>query len=189
MEAKQPAAPALTPQAAPLAAPTGGKGPNANFVLPVLVFGVPEVHRVGRELEALEAYFLEREIRKAIEDAPVPKVSRSLEALAAENNCDLVKKDHRALLAAFLKGVIAEAPRVHISFASDPSSAFEAKIVEWFRKKISPIILVQIGLQPSIAAGCVLRTSNKMFDFSLRHRFESQRSLLLQSIQSGVGQL
>jgi hypothetical protein len=161
-------------------------GPNAEFVLPVLIFGVPEVHRAGRELEALETYFQERDLRKTIEAAPMPKLSRSLDALAAENNCDLVKKEHRTLLAAFLKGVVDQAPRVHISFASDPSAAFTGKVVEWFRRQTSPIVLVQVGLQPNIAAGCILRTPNKSFDFSLKHRFDAQRSLLVTSLRQGA---
>ncbi len=166
---------------------TGASGasgsPHKEFILPILIFGIPEVHRVSRELAALEEYFSQRELRKTIEQAPVPKTSRSLDALAAENGCDLVKKDHRDLLAAFLKGVLASAPRVHISFASDPSASFTGDIVRWFRTQTSPIVLVQIGLQPGIAAGCMLRTESKAFDFSLRHKFEAQRALLLESLK------
>jgi hypothetical protein len=162
------------------------QSPNAEFVLPVLVFGITEVHRVTRELNDLEDYFTQTELRKTIEAAPVPKTSRSLEALAVENNCDLVKAADRKLLLAFLKGVIEKAPRIHISFSSDPSAAFTGKVVEWFRRNTSPIVLVQVGLQPTIAAGCVLRTPNKMFDFSLRQRFEVQRALLATSLQSGT---
>ena len=68
---------------------------------------------------------------------------------------------------------------MHISFAADPSASFTEKIVAWFRENIHPNILVQIGLQPNIAAGCVVRTANKIFDFSLRENFnQSQQSLI-----------
>lgn len=156
------------------------------FVLPVLLFGLPEVHRVARELAALEEYFTQAALRKTIGAAPVPETSRSLQALAAENNRDLVKAADRKLLEVFLQRVVNDAPRVHISFSSDPTAAFTGKMVSWFRRNISPIVLVQVGLQPTIAAGCVLRTSNKMFDFSLRRRFEAQRPLLAAALKSGV---
>jgi F0F1-type ATP synthase delta subunit len=89
----------------------------------------------------------------------------------------------RAMLQQFLEVVYTQAPRVHVSFASDPSAAFTAKIVQWFRDSVHRAILVQVGLQPTIAAGCVVRTTNKSFDFSLRHHFDEQRELLLEALE------
>jgi len=37
-------------------------------------------------------------------------------------------------------------------------------------------------LQPTIAAGCIVRTTNKYFDFSLRQDFTDKRELLLKQI-------
>ncbi len=57
------------------------------------------------------------------------------------------------------------------------------KLVVWLRANIHPQILVHLGLQPSIAAGCVVRTANKQFDFSLSEAFEKQRELLIASLK------
>jgi F0F1-type ATP synthase delta subunit len=145
--------------------------------LPTLVFGVVEVRRLQRELESLEAYMQQENIRqvKTKTAAPLPRVSRLLDALASENNCNLLKQPERALLSQFLQQLVASAPAVHMSFASDPSAAFIAKIVAWLRSNIDPNILLQIGLQPSIAAGCIVRTTNKVFDLSLRQHFDGQK--------------
>jgi len=39
-------------------------------------------------------------------------------------------------------------------------------------------------LQPTIAAGCIVRTPNKVFDFSLRERFADAEGLLLQALDA-----
>jgi F0F1-type ATP synthase delta subunit len=40
------------------------------------------------------------------------------------------------------------------------------------------MVLVQIGLQPNLGAGCVVRTTNKYFDMSLRTKFFDSRDKL-----------
>jgi hypothetical protein len=40
----------------------------------------------------------------------------------------------------------------------------------------------QVGLQPTIAAGCVVRTSNKVFDMSLKEHLTEQEQYLMQLI-------
>jgi len=159
--------------------------PGRKFVLPTLVFGVVEVHRLLRELESLESYFRQANVRGARTTKDMlPKVSRMLDSLATENNCNLLMAPERAMLKQFLEVVNVQAPRVHVSFASDPSAAFTAKIVAWFRNSVHRAILVQVGLQPTIAAGCVVRTTNKSFDFSLRHHFDEQRGLLIGALEA-----
>ncbi len=155
--------------------------------LPVLVFGAVEVRRLGRELEELEAYLQQASIRQTAAKSSdlLPRVSRLLDALAAENNCSLLKQADRTILQQFLLS-LATAPAMHISFASDPSSAFMAKLVAWLRTNVHPLILVQIGLQPAIAAGCVLRTTNRIFDLSLRQHFSDQKQLLIETLREKV---
>jgi F0F1-type ATP synthase delta subunit len=150
--------------------------------LPVLVFGPVEVHRLQRELEALEEYLQAAAIREPGTQPPLPRTSRILEALAGNNRFNLLVAEERKEVAAFLKAVDQKAPVIHISFAADPSSAFTAKVVAWLRTNIHPYALLHLGLQPTIAAGCVVRTSNKSFDFSLRNRFLEQRQLLLEAL-------
>lgn len=163
---------------------------DTSMTLPTLIFGSVEAHRLQRELEALEEYAQQATIRNKADKQPLtlPQVSRLLNALATENHKDLLKADDRAALAVFLQQVITYAPTLHISFATDPSAAFTAKIVGWLRSNIHPLVLVQLGLQPSIAAGCVVRTTNKVFDLSLRDRFSQQKSVLLTVLEGGTKQ-
>lgn len=146
--------------------------------LPVLVFGVVEVRRLIRELDALEEYMVQAKLRQSGASQSLPRVSRLSESIAAENSLNLLKQQDRQTLKSFLVNIEKDAPQLHFSFASDPSSAFLAKLVEWLRINIHPYALVSLGLQPSIAAGCILRTPNKAFDFSLRQRLSGSAEFL-----------
>lgn len=156
----------------------------ASLVLPVLVFGQAAVHQLQRELERLEEFMRQEGVREPGKQAALPKMSRLLEALAAENHLNLLRGEDRRALADFLAQVSTKAPRLHISFATDPSAAFTAKVVDWLRRNIDPYTLVQVGLQPTIAAGCIVRSHNKIFNFSLRHRLDEQEKLLLKSLDA-----
>jgi F0F1-type ATP synthase delta subunit len=162
------------------------KGPaeQPSLTLPVLIFGIVEIRRLKRELETLEEFIHQAAIREPGKQPPLPRVSRLLEALAADNNLQLLQGDHRAQLKDFLAYAEQHAPNVHISFAIDPSSAFTAKIVTWLRANIHQHALMEVGLQPTIAAGCIVRTNNKIFDFSLRERFADAGTLLVKALQA-----
>lgn len=171
----------VTPVATPVL-PVAAK-PAGTLQLPILVFGVVEVRRLKRELEALEEYMAQASTREPGKQPALPRVSRLLDALASENHLNLLQSDHCQQLKTFLLHVEREAPVIHMSFATDPSSAFTAKIVTWLRVSIAPDVLLEVGLQPTIAAGAIVRTTNKIFDLSLRDRFDAAGNVLLESLE------
>jgi F0F1-type ATP synthase delta subunit len=152
------------------------------FVLPLAVVGPADVNRLQLELEALEDYLRQQ---AQTEHVPkLPKMSRMLESLGEHNEADLLLQADRNRLEAFLKALEQHAPTIHISFASEPSAVFTQKVLTWLRGNISSYILLQIGLQPTIAAGCVVRTTNKVFDMSLRQYLTDSRHLLVDALQN-----
>lgn len=164
-------------------------GESRQFVLPTQVFGVVEIRRLIRELENLDDFMRQAGIREGGDkQASLPRLSRLLDATASDNHLNLLQASDREQLAKALQGTLDRAPVIHLSFASDPSAAFLEKVVSWLRGNVHPITLIRLGLQPSIAAGCVLRTPNRSFDFSLRHRFAEERQLLLYSLEGGQSQ-
>lgn len=161
---------------------SAGKPAVRRLELPTILFGPVEVHRLQREIEALEEFIIQARIRTPDKPVALPRTSRILEALAGNNNLDLDEAKDRTKLRQFLVAVAGKAPVIHMSFAVDPSAAFTAKIVAWLRTNIHPYALLQLGLQPTIAAGCILRTPNKEFDFSLRNRFSHKGQLLIDTL-------
>jgi hypothetical protein len=149
--------------------------------LPASISAAPDLHRVRREMAMLDDYYEQAKLRKM--PLTLLKTSVHLAELVSENAVDLNDPRHRQRLLKFVDHIVADAPVIHISFATDPSPDFFIKIVEWFRISIHPQVLISVGVQPSIAAGCVLRTPNHYYDFSLRQHFTAHRQLLIDKLR------
>lgn len=154
----------------------------ADMRLPLAVIGPVDVGRLQRELSALDEYLRQAAIRAPGESASLPRTSKLLEETATQNQCNLLVSAERGQLIRFLTELKQAAPVLHVSFAVDPSPTFLRKLVEYLRREIPPRMLIQLGLQPSIAAGCVVRTPDKYFDFSLRRHLADKRQLLIDAI-------
>lgn len=161
--------------------------PSSTFVLPPLVVGVADIMRLKRELDGLYEFLHQSALRHAsAAEVKLPKTSRILDELIKANKLDLLQREQYEFVMAELNIIEAKAPQIHLSFSTDPSAAFMSRIVEWLRLNVHPGVLVQVGLQPTLAAGCIVRTTNKQFDLSLKHNFEKARPLLIQKIQEGI---
>ena len=137
---------------------------------------------------------LHREIRGFIDattqsimrhDNPVkyPAISEQLRALAVTNQIDLRDPKKCEELLKKVDYVKENAPSVHISFPVEPTADILERLVVWFRQEIHPLIVIQVGIQPTIAAGVVVRTPNHQFDFSLRRHLYENRHKLGEALQ------
>ncbi len=160
-------------------------GPKA-FQLPSTVYGRAEIARMQRELGKIDDFFVDAAKRKPGTSITPPRVTQILDEVARSNGFNLLEAKGRQDLSDALKKLIKQAPSLHISFAAEPSpKAFET-ILNWFRENIHPNVLLSIGLQPNIAAGCILRTPNKIFDLSVTARLKDQEGYLAKLIDGAV---
>ncbi len=146
--------------------------------LPIMVIGRIDVGRLLREIQALDDFMAAAAIREPGTSVKLPKTSKLFDDIIQINSLNVLLEADRNRLLAFLQTVYKQAPTMHISFSADPSALFMQRLMTWLRQNIHSLVLVQIGMQPNIGAGCVIRTSNKYFDFSLRSRFLASRDLL-----------
>lgn len=141
---------------------------------------------------------LHREIRMFIDstmqsimrhDNPVkyPAISEQLRSLAVANQVDLRTPKACEQLLEKVDILKETAPSVHISFPTEPSPEVLERLIVWFRDEIDPYIVIQVGLQPTIAAGVVVRTPNHQFDFSLRKHLYENRQKLGEAMQRVYG--
>ena len=152
---------------------------QTSLSLPMLIMTSSDLKRVRRELASLDDYLAQQQLRAPGQPmARLPHTSRLLDEAAAANSLNLLDAGNRKQLKTFLDETTASAPILHVSFAADPSSAFLLKIVAWVRQNLHPFALVQVGLQPAIAVGCTVRTTNRYFDMSLGKRLMKQRGVL-----------
>lgn len=158
----------------------------AGTQLPLSVITVVDISRLRRELTAVDEFMTQAEVRTSGRQLQLPRTSHSLEELAQQNGLNLLVAADRTRMNSVLEDLHLHAPVIHISFASDPPPAVLAKLITWLRHEVDPLLLLQVGLQPSIAAGCIVRTSSKYFDFSLRRHFEAHQNLLLRKLTEEV---
>ncbi len=151
--------------------------------LPVGVVGPGDMRKLKRELETLEDTLQQMRLRTNAPVAKLPRSSRVLEEFAATNRLNLLLPDDRQRMAAYVAQTIKSAPVLHISFAAEASRKFTTEIVLWLRSNLQADILLDIGLEPNIAAGCIVRTPSKQYDFSLRARFADHADLLAEKLR------
>ncbi len=157
---------------------------KSGLALPIVIVGTVDLNRLLREIKKLQATLQAQLLRSGGHVAQaLPKLSQLLDEFVQLNKLDLLQAADQKRAIQFLEDVREHAPKIHVSFSADPSPQFMSKLTFWFRNNIHPTILITVGLQPSIGAGCVIRTANKYFDFSLSKSFENNRKLLIQQLQ------
>lgn len=151
--------------------------------LPNSIASRQDLTRVHRELREFNDFAMQSIMRH---DNPVqyPAISDNLRGLAIENQIDIRDEHLCNKLLNDLEQLKIKAPSIHISFPTDPSAEVLQKLVAWFRQEIDKNIVIQVGLQPTIAAGIVLRTENHQFDFSLRRHLYKNRAKLKEAFSS-----
>lgn len=154
--------------------------------LPLTLVGPSDITRLLRELKGLDDFFVATKARKSGTSMQPPRLTRLLDEMARENRINLLETQERTKLEDQLEQLQKSAPMLHLSFAAEPSPKALERILIWLRENIDAHALVRVGLQPSIAAGCVLRTPNKIFDMSLRAHLEKQEDYLVKLISGAV---
>lgn len=157
---------------------------KAHASLPVSVTSPVDIGRLIRELEALDEAITQLGLRHGGAEVKLPKTSHLMDQMIELHKLNLLHQTDRKRLLTILQDIKAKSPVLHVSFSADPSEAFIEKLVAWLRKEIDPQILMTVGMQPSIGAGCVVRSTNKQFDMSLRQDFLGKRQLLLEQLKA-----
>lgn len=155
----------------------------AQLQLPIGVVTRADVGRLTAEAEAVDNFLRQAAIRQPGTSLQLPKSSQLFDEMVAMNKLNLLQEPDRQRLYQFLQIIRTSAPILHVSFSTDPSPLFQQRLITWIRQQMHPFVLLQIGLQPSIGAGCVVRSTNKYYDFSLRQRFSEQRMLLISKLR------
>lgn len=156
---------------------------KSSLVLPVSVTTKVDTGRLLQEVTNVDEFMDQAAIRQPGTQSAMPKTSRLMNEVVQTNKLNMLLAEDRAKLIEFINLVRDNAPEIHMSFSTEPSPAFIHKITSYLRENIHPYALVQIGLQPTIGAGFMLRTTNKYYDFSIRTTLKAKRELLTEQIK------
>lgn len=158
-----------------------------DFTLPSNIATKRDIVKVLHEVENLAEERVQYEIRKEHgAKAALAEPSPQLHDLLSINSLSTQRPD---LLKTkeFLQFLKERAPKVRIVFSSEPEQDVSRRIVEWFRHATGLPVLVYVGVQPTIAGGCLVFTPNHRYDFSLRkHLFESNDAFMRVMARAGM---
>src|SRR5579884_941640 len=160
---------------------------EAKLSLPTAVIGPMDLSRLLRELDNINEVMLQLKLRKSGDNVKLPKTTQLMDELIKANNVNLLEETDRLTLKHYLATIKEHAPLIHMSFSVDPSPLFLDKLIVWLRQNIHPMLLLTIGLQPNLGAGCIVRTTNRYFDLSLKQAFSDRRYLLIDRLIPDVG--
>ena len=150
--------------------------------LPITIVSQPDITRVHRELSIFNDNVTQSILRHE-DPIKYPAISGDLKIIAGDNQIDLLKETDRQQLLDELDKLKKSAVTVHITFALEPSSEILQKLIAWLRQEINPHIVIQVGLQPTIAGGIILRTPSHQYDFSLRQHLLKTQDILIKAMQ------
>ena len=147
---------------------------HTNTKLPDTVATKSQLLRLIHEVEKIQDEALQGHVRKEqtgkefVVSQPSSSLESILEAMGRQLTMESLKEAR-----AWLQSIRENAPTVRVVFSSEPERAITTKVVRWFRDSTGLPVLLRVGVQPSIAGGCVVYTPNHRYDFTLRHQLLS----------------
>ncbi len=154
---------------------------NDTVALPESVVTKADLSRLIREVEEYSEAAYQAEVRGGT--APSAHyASPALQLLAHRQEDTLNSRQARHKLLDQLRALQGGAIPVHVAFASQPSIKALQQLVVWFRKNVDPTIVVQVEVDPSIIGGCVVRTTNRVFTFTLAEALRSSQAALAKEV-------
>ena len=107
--------------------------------------------------------------------SPLPELSReSLDLLNEIKGADSSRSDVVEALAAELQRHLDAAPSVTLTLCATASHGLKTELVDWLRSNTAREVMVEFLVNPDIAGGMIIRTTNKVFDFSFRSKLLAQ---------------
>lgn len=74
-------------------------------------------------------------------------------------------------------------PVVSLTLPVRPPAKLKTQLVEWFRREISAQVLIKFSVNSGIIGGIIVRTPQRIHDFSFRRRLEDNQSKIPQMFQ------
>ena len=156
-----------------------------HHTLPITLIGKTDLMRLLQEIGALDEQLSQQNLQQRAQggqETVVPAISAGLRQVSDQLGLDITSQSGRVRARDVITSYLHEAPLFQITFASEPPLDQLRLVVEWMRQNIHGLALVQTAVQPAIIAGCIIRSSNKVFDFSVREAFDTAAPHLLKEV-------
>ncbi len=122
-------------------------------------------------IDELKAYADALDQRQRGSNAVVPELSvESTDLFVEIKGADSSRADVVNALVSEMEHHLAAAPSVSLTLAATAPHTMKRELVSWLRKNTSPEVMVEFLVSPDIGGGMIMRTTNKVFDWSFRTR-------------------
>ena len=155
---------------------------HSNSVLPLSIVSRSDIIRLQKTLQSYEAQLHQAKLRN--EKISAPTHDTALYELAEANGLQLSLASDRMYIQKQLDDYQKHTIEVTVSFANQPSEQALGTLTHWLRTHINSAVLIRVTIQPSIVGGCIVRTTNKVFNFDFRHMLQHADPVLKREIAS-----
>lgn len=158
--------------------------------LPDSVVSALDMAILVKDVEAASLELTESEIRRTSSKTKASErisLSESAREFLRANNLSTESSADLGRAVTILRNVKAKQPVVHMTFAVLADRESLELILKWVRDEINPLAVLDVRLQPSLVSGVYIRTTNKVFDHSLRYLLQKNRDMLVKHIGGAYG--
>lgn len=142
------------------------------------IFSVSHVSEMIFEIDRLLGRMQDNVVQQQVAKLNPDAVSASvrLQNLATHNGTDARVSSGLEELLEGLKVLRDKAPQVKLTVAGWPDTVVQARLVEWFRRQISPNVLIKFVVRSDICGGVIVQTENRRLDLSYRELLIGNRN-------------
>lgn len=174
--------PSTTPTpATPKLAPAAKTTPK--FALPPSVYSPELLQSVRYEIEQYLAWYRENHIHKTVGAAAIAEPDHSAETAQTIEAWTAGRPLTLGLLEDLLDYLRElNLPIAHITLAALPNHTQRQQLVDWFRTAAGPHVLVSFVGDRNLGGGLLLRTPNRVFDYTWKQKLIDGRAKLAEVI-------
>ena len=163
-----------------------GQVENRQLIWPTSLVTRADLRRLIAEVEVVDNDLLTGQIhqRTGHGDAQPVSISAMLSDFIEVNSANLQSQPARSDLLIELKRLNSRAPIAHLTFAASVKRDVLSRLASWLREKVHPQSLIEVGLQPNLIGGVHIRTTNQVFDLSIRGRLADGRGAIIEQLEA-----
>lgn len=153
------------------------------FELPGLIYSQELLDSVAYELEQYLEWYRQARTQQKVGVKPIAEPTYSAETSEVIKAWFSDKKptvEAIEQLLAYLRGL--KLPTVHVMLAALPNHAQRLQLVDWFRQTTGKPVLVSFVGDRNLGGGVVIRTPNRIFDYSWRQKLVEGRAKIVEII-------
>jgi hypothetical protein len=151
----------------------------APFELPQAIYSPALVESVTYDIQYYLDWFRQNQIRKKVGAAAKEEPTHSAETaivIEAWLGGKAATLESLEALLEYLRTL--KLPEIHLMLAALPNRTQREALVTWFRTNVSPHLLLSFVADRNLGGGLVVRTPNRVFDYTWKQQLIAGRSKL-----------